>query len=47
MWVFGHPEQNMDFPNWLTAFEESLMLRDRYSMSVLPELLVPRLWAKS
>ena len=29
------------------ATEESLMLMDRYSMSVLPELLIPRLWAKS
>ena len=29
------------------ATEESLMLRDGYSISVLPELLIPRLWAKS
>ena len=47
MWLFGCPEKNMDFQDWLIASEDSLMLRDRYSVSVLPELLVPRLWAKS
>ena len=47
MWLFGCPEENMDFQDWLTASKESLMLRDRYSLTVLPELLVPRLWAES
>ena len=37
----------MGFRDWLITSEESLMLRDRYNMSVLPEPLVPRLWATS
>ena len=47
MWFFGRLEQNMDFRDWLMASEESLMFGDRYSVSVLPEPLVPKLWAKS
>ena len=44
MWFFGRPEQNMYFLDWLIASEESLMFGERYSVSVLPEPLVSRLW---